>query len=122
MSKIPRRHRRKISEPEFLEIAAKYEIDCRMSGMRIWFHDEYTVGKRRGNSVSPAQVIEFVRTDLFEGRPKLQFFVNIGSPGKVGVEFTDAGRKWRRAWAKYWRGAVNPPLPNRFKNRKGCSR
>jgi len=86
--------------------------------MRIWLHDQYTMGDRWGNPVSPPQIVEFAGTDRFEGQPKLQFFAIIGCSSKVGAEFTDTAKVWQRARDKYWRQAINPSLPNRFKRRK----
>jgi hypothetical protein len=118
MSAIPRAHRVTLREQEFLETVSRYGIDCRQSGTRRWFHCPAATGQEvKGYPVSPASVVEFVRYHRFEGEPILKFIRDKGRPSRIGLAYTEAGRRWRKGMNE-WKWRVDPPLPNRFKHRR----
>ena len=120
MSAIPRAYRVELTEQEFLDTVAYYAIDCRKSGRQYWFYCPDAVGQeRKGDIVSPGEVVEFVRNHTFEGEPILKFIRDQGRPSRIGLAYTDAGRRFRRSM-EVWKWRVNPPLPRRFARRSGA--
>jgi hypothetical protein len=119
MSAIPRAYRVTLSEQEFLETVSRYGIDCRQSGTRRWFYCPGATGQEvKGYSVSPASVVEFVRYHRFEGEPILKFICDKGRPSRIGLAYTEAGRRWRRA-TEQAKWAISPPVPRRYSHRSG---
>jgi len=112
VSKVPRKFRRRITPEEFLETCARFYVDCRMAGSKMWFYDQYTTRTREGSPVAPQYVVERVATDRFEGEPKLEFFLDTRNEGQVDVQFTAAGKRWRRgrtAWSRAVQAGVAIP-------------
>lgn len=108
MSKIPRGSRRTLTPSEVLELSARFGTEWYRAGSQIWAvapqHSERT---RPGGCIqAPAQIVHFVWMEyLYNGEPVLQIIQDTRpeSESRLGVAYTDAGRKLaaaRRSWQR----------------------
>ena len=122
MSAIPREHRIVISEAEFLEACAKYNIAIRKAGVKYWFYDlDHLDRTPSGETVSPAELTNFVYREFLDrkGEPVLQIVANVGSPSRLGLAYTRAGRRWRAEQLAWARAIGRAPRRRARRTRKG---
>ena len=106
MSAIPAAHRVVLTEDQFLVACARYALDVRRVGVRIWVYDLNHLDRNpNGEPWSPQEAATYVYHEFVDrlGRPILTFICDEGAPSRIGVAYTSAGKEWaaeRRTWTK----------------------